>query len=218
MKALNTTECTAQIVSTKSLKKEFGNIPSPLLFGAHNQENLLRATGVGKALGLGKAQICDALSTFPGISSRFEYKGTTKKGMMVYKDFAHNPQKIRACLAGAKEAFPKAKLVVAYQPHNFERTFTFHMELIASLKDADVVIIPNIYSVREGDQERSLITCQAFVDNLRKEYPLKQVFFSDDKPPYTPTINQISEFDQKNTVLLLVSAGDLDQIFPHLLP
>lgn len=207
----------ANILEVSKIRAAFGHIVSPLLFGPHNQENLLRTAGVGLAIGLTSDAIRNALQTFPGVSSRFEYKGETKKGTAIYKDFAHNPQKITSCLLGAKEAFPQKKLIVAYQPHNFERTFTFKDELVKALSLADVIIVPNIYSLREGEQERSLISSQSFVESISQTFPDKQVVFTNDTTPYEKTLAEVKKFDDAANIIIIVSAGDLDRIIPQLL-
>lgn len=207
----------ATILDIASLRQTVGKIESPLLFGHHNQENLLRAYAVGTVLGLTDADIRNALATFPGVSARFEYKGITKKGTLVYKDFAHNPQKVEACLQGAKEAFPEKKLVVIYQPHNYERTATFKDALVESLKLADVIIFPNIYSVRESDADKQLISNQEFADAIQKRFPEKTFFSTNDTPPYEKTRELAMKQSDDQTLLLLVSAGDIDKIIPELL-
>lgn len=205
------------IISTDHLKKELGIIESTNLFGHHNQQNLIRAAGVAKAIGISEIDTRKALSQFPGISSRFEYKGKMKHGTLVYKDFAHNPQKIASCLQGTKEAYPNKKLVVVYQPHNHERTKTFEMELIDSLKQADVLIIPNIYSLRESPEERGLISASTFVQNLQKHYPKKEIYFTDESGVYPKALQQLTTFDNPKNLILIVSAGDVDKIIPELI-
>ncbi len=205
-----------RILSVTELKEKFGHLDS-ILVGNHNQENLLRAAGVGVALGLSESQIREALASFIGISSRFEYKGKTRKGTAIYKDFAHNPQKVAACLQGAREAFPTKRLIALYQPHNYERTFTFQTEITEALKDADVLIIPNIYSIRESEAERNLITAEQFVDGIRKRFPNKEIHFTNDTPPYEKTLGKFIELDKENSLLVIMSAGDIDKIIPQLI-
>lgn len=203
------------VVDTETLKNTFSSIESRL-YGSHNQENLIRAAGIGQLLGLTPNKTREALSTFPGVSSRFEYKGTTLRGALVYKDFAHNPSKIQACLRGAKEAHPKKQIIAVYQPHNFERTYTFKNELAHSLADSDVVIIPNIYSIRENETDRSLITALDFVTQVKRLFPAKKVFYTEDMPPYMATAKKIAEFDSPNSIVILMSAGDLDLIISNI--
>lgn len=82
------------VLPTAELNTEFGVIEADHLFGKHNQENLTRAAGVGKILGIPKDEILKALATFPGISSRFEYKGTTKKGHLFIKILHTTPRRL----------------------------------------------------------------------------------------------------------------------------
>jgi UDP-N-acetylmuramate--alanine ligase len=206
----------ATILDTTDLRRQFGKIDS-LLFGIHNQENLLRAAGVGIALGLTEEQTTDALKTFPGVTSRFEFKGKTANATPVYKDFAHNPQKVHACLQGTREAFPDKRIIAVFQPHNFERTFTFKKELASSLQAADVIVVPNIYSIRESEQEKGLLTAADFVQEITAQFPDKKVILTNDAVPYTVTLKALQKIDAENSVIVIMSAGDIDKIIPQLI-
>jgi UDP-N-acetylmuramate--alanine ligase len=206
----------ANIINTHSIKVSSPRIESPL-FGQHNQENLIRALAVGSALNIPETEVRKALATFPGISSRFEFKGKTKHGTPVYKDFAHNPQKVRSCLAGAKEAFPTTRLIALYQPHNHERTSSFRHELVNALELADCIMFPNIYSIRETEQDKALISATEFYTLITEKYPNKQVIFTEDLPPYNKTLQQLNDIDGPNSLIVIMSAGDVDKIIPELI-
>ena len=108
-----------KVVDMNKFKDKYSNVKSSLI-GEHNRENVLRACGVAEVL-----NIQPFFEDFPGVNSRFEYKGNTPNGMKTYSDYAHNPRKIKACLNGTREAFPDKKSVFVWESHSYERTYTF---------------------------------------------------------------------------------------------
>jgi len=183
--------------------------------GKHNLENAKRAIGAGLAIGLPLAKIIKALATFQGVSSRFEFLGKTKKNNPVYRDYAHNPEKIAACISSAKEAHPGKKVLLVFQPHNFERSYTFRNEFGQAVKNADFVLIPNIYSARESEEDRNLISEEGFAAVLRKYNPGKIIKLTGS---FKNTAKEIAaiESGNQNLAIVLASAGDLGKIVPLL--
>ena len=125
--------------------------PKISLHGAHNVANAKVALAVAKILGVDETGAWKSLSEFRGTWRRFEYKGKTARGALVYDDYAHNPAKVRAALAGAREAHPKDKIRVVFQPHLFSRTKSLLAEFAKSFGDADEVVLLPIYAAREHD-------------------------------------------------------------------
>jgi UDP-N-acetylmuramate--alanine ligase len=120
-----------------------------LVPGEHNRQNAKTALAVAKVLGvdLKKAEL--SLAQFSGTWRRFEYKGKTSYGALVYDDYAHNPQKVRAALQGARELYPDKKITVVFQPHLFSRTKLLLNEFAGAFTDADEVILAPIFPARE---------------------------------------------------------------------
>jgi UDP-N-acetylmuramate-alanine ligase len=135
--------------------------------------------------------------------------------MPVYLDYAHNPKKIRACLQEAKEKYPEKKVVFVWQPHSYERSYSFRDDFTASLNDADFVFIPNIFApTREQDQYKDLITAESFVDYLKEKNPDKDIRYTEN---FEKTADILKE-DNFNVdcVCVLASAGNLKDIIPLL--
>lgn len=200
------------VIKVDDLRPQLGHIECDSLYGNHNQENLLRAAAVGLSLGIEKDKVLQALKEFPGLTARFEFKGTTPNGVKVFRDYAHNPQKVKACIQGAKEAFPNKKLVVCYQPHNFERTATFKHELANALMLAETIIIPNIFSARETELEKSMITEEEFVNIVKETCTNSNVYYTQDSDPFTQTKDLALELADKDSIIVVVTAGNLDKI------
>lgn len=121
--------------------------------GRHNQIDATLAYCVGYLLGYDKDTVDIALATFPGTWRRFEYKGTTSQGTLVYDDYAHHPTEVRASLQAFREKFPKGeyKLHVFFQPHLFSRTKALFTEFTSCFVDADEVVLLPIFRAREVD-------------------------------------------------------------------
>lgn len=185
--------------------------------GVHNQENLLRAFLACKQLGLPEKDVLKSLASFQGVSSRFEVAGLTPHGNVVIKDYAHNPEKVSACLTTAKQEYPDKRLIFIFQPHSYERTAHFKNEYAQVLSIADVVIIPNIYApAREKDLYGNLIDAKGFVEYLIQKNANKEIYYTTD---FEKTINKIKEIDaleKDNAVFVLASAGDLFKIVADL--
>jgi UDP-N-acetylmuramate--alanine ligase len=121
-----------------------------LVPGEHNREDARAAVAVGQALGVDIKKADLAVSQFAGTWRRFEFKGKTKEGALVYDDYAHNPQKVKAALQGARELYPGKNIIVVFQPHLFSRTKLLLNEFAKSFGDADEVILTPIFPAREA--------------------------------------------------------------------
>jgi UDP-N-acetylmuramate--alanine ligase len=120
-----------------------------LVPGEHNRQNAKTALAVAEALNIDLKKAELSLTQFAGTWRRFEFKGQTKSGALVYDDYAHNPQKVRAALQGARELFPDKRIVVVFQPHLFSRTKLLLNEFATAFGDADEVILTPIFPARE---------------------------------------------------------------------
>lgn len=91
-----------------------------------------------------------ALLDFKGSWRRFEYKGETPHGAVVYDDYAHHPTAVEKTIRAARELFPDRRIVVAFHPHLYSRTRSFMKEFARTLAQADGVVIAPIYPAREA--------------------------------------------------------------------
>jgi len=198
-----------KVVDMNKFKDKYSNVKSSLI-GEHNRENVLRACGVAEVL-----NIQPFFEDFPGVNSRFEYKGNTPNGMKTYSDYAHNPRKIKACLNGTREAFPDKKIVFVWEPHSYERTYTFKEDFVKSLELADIIYIPNIFApVREQEEYKDVISTESFVEFLQGGYPKKEIIHTKTLEKTTQML--LGERFNDNYVTILASAGELRKIFPLL--
>jgi len=117
------------------------------MIGAHHAQNALAALAVADELGISFSCYQEALSSFAGVSRRFELKGQAQD-ILVYEDYGHHPVEIAATLKGAKQAFSR-RLVVVFQPHRYSRTQLLLKEFGACFESADLVVLTDIYPAGE---------------------------------------------------------------------
>ncbi|MBI5140245.1 MAG: UDP-N-acetylmuramoyl-L-alanine--D-glutamate ligase [Candidatus Vogelbacteria bacterium] len=129
----------------------YGEICRPDLIvpGEHNRDNARAAIATAIALGVSEDNARKSLETFSGTWRRLEKKGSLVSGVIIYDDYAHNPGKIKAAIAGLRELYPDKKITVVFMPHLFSRTKILLHELAESLSGADRVYVTDIYAARE---------------------------------------------------------------------
>lgn len=134
--------------------------------GEHNIANAQAATAAASVLDIKKEEIQNALSNFGGTWRRFEFKGQTKKGALVYDDYAHHPTEIKATLQTARQLAGSKKIIVVFQPHLYSRTKLLLTNFADSFTDADLVMVAPIYAARETKDESISSTklAEAIVD------------------------------------------------------
>jgi UDP-N-acetylmuramate--alanine ligase len=170
--------------------------------------NALAALAVAHQLQLSPAQAGQALSDFQGTGRRFEVRGEVD-GIVVIDDYAHHPTKIRATLAAARARYPQRRIWAVWQPHTYSRTRLLVNEFAAAFEQADEIVVTKIYPARE-DAPTDNFSAQQVVSAMR----YKQVHF-------IPELVQATSFLlarlRRDDVLLVMSAGDADQICTNVL-
>jgi UDP-N-acetylmuramate--alanine ligase len=116
--------------------------------GVHNVRNALAAIGSGIALGVEPAQLVAGLAAFGGVERRFQ-RVADVAGVSIVDDYAHHPTEIAATIEAARSAFPRRRLIIAFQPHLYTRTRDFATEFGRALAGADAVFLTEVYPARE---------------------------------------------------------------------
>ena len=86
-------------------------------FGNHSISNALAVTATLIQNGFSVEETAKSLSAFKGVSRRFDYKGT-RGNKRIYDDYAHNIQKISACLTTAQN-LSTDPVIGVFQPHGY---------------------------------------------------------------------------------------------------
>jgi UDP-N-acetylmuramate--alanine ligase len=135
--------------------KSLGFFDVPLI-GAHNVCNCLAAIAVANELKMSMDIIREALKSFSGVQRRLELKGDVS-GIKVVDDYGHHPVEIMATLKAVKQALMNnlnrkdnaGRLVILFQPHRYSRTRDLLGEFIDAFKEADKVVLMDIYPAGE---------------------------------------------------------------------
>ena len=120
--------------------------------GVHNALDAAGALELVRLTGAPEAGAIEALARFPGAARRFQRRGRSTAGALVYDDYAHHPSEIAATLQGAG-TLEHRRLVAVFQPHLYSRTGALAGELGRSLSAADVVVVLDVYPARERAED-----------------------------------------------------------------
>jgi UDP-N-acetylmuramate--alanine ligase len=169
--------------------------------GKHNVQNALAVLAIIDLLGLSREDAAQVLGEFTGTGRRFQLRGEIK-GISIFDDYAHHPTEIKATLAGARARYPKQRIWAVWQPHTYSRTQTLFLEFARSFKDADEVIVTEVYAAREPVQDFTSAEIVSAMPHLSARY----------RKTLPEATGYLLEHLQPGDVLLVLSAGDADQI------
>lgn len=156
--------------------------------GEHMAMNAATAAVLALWCGGERETIEVALSGFAGVERRLQPLGavpTADAGEAVlWDDYGHHPTEIDATLRALRRFEPtlaagkgegasespqegSGRLICVFQPHQHSRTRFLLEEFAQSFAEADVVIVPHIYFVRDSAAEKTKVSAADLVDRLR---------------------------------------------------
>jgi len=173
--------------------------------GKHNVRNALAVFAIIELLGLSVEKAAQALSKFTGTGRRFQLRGEAN-GISIFDDYAHHPTEIKATLAGARARYPERRIWAVWQPHTYSRTQTLFLDFARAFKDADEVIVTEVYAAREPKQDFTSAEIVSAMPNRSARY--------------IETLTEVTSYLLRNLksgdVVIVMSAGDADQISTEL--
>ena len=177
--------------------------------GLHNLRNAAAALAVTVELGARVEPALGALAEFTGVGRRFELVGSAG-GVTVVDDYAHHPTEIAATLEGARQAYPRRRLVAVFQPHLFSRTALHAVGMGEALTAADVVVVTEIYAARE--QPLPGVTGRLVAEAARR--PGNDVVWV---PARGELVADVASLVREGDVVLTLGAGDVTAVGRELL-
>ncbi|HSV26539.1 MAG TPA: UDP-N-acetylmuramate--L-alanine ligase [Sedimentisphaerales bacterium] len=136
------------------------------LAGRHNVCNALAVVATCTSAGASPAWILNNLDTFTGMDRRCMFKAKIS-GITVLDDYAHHPTEIRASLQGIRQRYKPERIFCVFQPHQYSRTRFLLDDFAKSFTLADVTVVPEIYFVRDSEQNRQLVNSKLLVEKVR---------------------------------------------------
>ena len=138
--------------------------------GAHNALNSAAAVILAHQLGTEWDDAAEAASKFRGLDRRMECLGARAAGegvVTVYSDYGHHPTEIEMTLNALRAAEDPERLICVFQPHQHSRTRFLLDQFAESFSAADEVIVPEIYFVRDSEDEKKKVNATDLVDRLQ---------------------------------------------------
>lgn len=170
------------------------------VMGKHNIYNSLAAIATAYIHGIKMEDIIERISLYTGVHRRLELKGFIN-GVKVVDDYAHHPTEIEATLEAINNT-SKGSIYCIFQPHTFSRTKILLDSFSKAFKNADKVIITDIYAAREYDNGEIHSRDLANAVNKKSGNAI-----------YISTFEEIEDYLLKNTkdgdIILTMGAGNV---------
>ncbi len=138
--------------------------------GSHNALNSAAAGIINNWLGADWEDIAVALEAFAGLDRRSQKLGerTLASGanVTVFDDYGHHPTECEKTLKALRCSEKPRRLLCIFEPHQHSRTRFLLDQFAACFAQADEVIVPHIYFVRDSEVEKTRVSAQDLVDKL----------------------------------------------------
>lgn len=178
--------------------------------GEHNAMNSAVAFALARSVGACPDTLAKSLDAFAGLDRRLQLLGT-RDGVRVIDDYGHHPTEIDATLRALRTSQDPAKhggrLICVFQPHQHSRTRFLLDEFATSFENADVVIVPHIYFVRDSEAERHKVNSSDLVDRLRARSVKAMHLY-----PFEAIIEQLENMCRPGDLLVVMGAGPVWQV------
>ncbi|MGD8451418.1 MAG: UDP-N-acetylmuramate--L-alanine ligase [Phycisphaerae bacterium] len=179
--------------------------------GRHNVANALAVMALATDCGAQWEQIVPALASFRGVRRRLELRGKAR-GVRVLDDYAHHPTEIRATLAAARQRYEPRQLWCLFQPHQHSRTRFLLSAFAESFAQADHVVVPDIYFVRDSEREREAVSAEDLVERIRARGDDAEFL-----PSFDSIVTRVVAAAQPGDVVITMGAGNIWKVADELL-
>ena len=170
--------------------------------GAHNLLNATAAVATASLVGVAPSVAAEALAGFTGVRRRFELRGSAR-GADFYDDYGHVPVELAVTLDVARRTGP-ARLMAVFQPHRYSRTQALWRELGASLTEADVVVVTDVYGADQTPIPG--VTGKLVVDGIAEVSPSTRVVYL---PHRQDVVRFLGDEVRSGDLVLTMGCGDV---------
>lgn len=121
------------------------------IFGKHNIENAAGVVELAVKIGISRLDAWKSLSDFPGTAKRLE-KVYETENMLVIRDFAHAPSKVKASVSAVREQYPDRNFLAVFELHTFSSLMPeFMVQYHQTMSEADKVFVlfdPHVFELK----------------------------------------------------------------------
>ncbi len=174
--------------------------------GEHNLLNATMALAAAHACGADIEKAADALSRFRGVDRRMTHVGEIA-GATVVDDYGHHPTEVRTTLKALRERYNPRRLICVFQPHQHSRTRHLLEDFAVSFSAADHVVMPDIYFVRDSEEERRSVCASDLVRmiNANGQHALHI-------PSFEEIVTHLRRTMQAGDLVVTMGAGNVNEI------
>ena len=181
----------------------FNHVPLQV-FGNHNLQNMSGALEVCRALQISDALFMEAIKSFAGAARRMELLAKSDQ-LIIYRDFAHSPSKLKASVEAVKNQYPDKNVLACMELHTFSSlNEAFLKEYEGTMAKADQAIV--YYSPQTIAHKKLKAISEQEVENAFAKDQLMVFTNSEQLQDY------LKKKDLSNAVLLLMSSGNFGGI------
>lgn len=176
--------------------------------GQHNLYNAAQAVVAAVAVGADAKQAADAVSDFRGVDRRQMLLGY-RPGLdvPVVDDYAHHPTEIRLTLSCIRERWEPQRLICVFQPHQASRTRHLLDDFATSFAGADLVFLPDIYSVRDTADDQRFVSSGVLAERIRAAGQ-----HAEHVPSFENVVDRLSGELRAGDLVVTMGAGDVWQV------
>jgi len=170
--------------------------------GAHNLMNATAALLAARIVGVDPTMAAHALSGFTGVHRRFERRGTAR-GAVFFDDYGHNPTEMKVALRTARGRSPE-RLIAVVQPHRYSRVQALWKELGASVTDADLILVTDVYGAEQTPIPG--VTGELVVEGARSAAPDRTILYL---PHRDDLLDYLEREVRPGDLVLTMGCGDV---------
>lgn len=174
--------------------------------GKHNLLDALAVIATADIIGADLRAVIASLSKFTGADRRFQLKAKVN-GITIIDDYAHHPTEIAATLKGARQFYPKNRIIAVFQPHQHSRTRMLLNDFAASFGDADIIYVPEIYAVRDTAEDIESVSSRNLVELLEKAGENAKYF-----PDFDSCLAELQKTASEGDIVITIGAGPVYKI------
>ena len=188
---------------------------SPMI-GTHNAMNAAAAAILANRSGAEWNVIAEAIASFAGLDRRMQMLGRRRLPdggqMVVFDDYGHHPTEVETTLRALRTTHDPKRLICVFQPHQHSRTRFLLDHFATSFDHADIVIVPQIYFVRDSEAERQRVSAGDLVERLRHRGTRAMHVH-----PFEAIVEQLEVIGRDGDLVVVMGAGPVWQIGHQLL-
>ncbi|MEA2580411.1 MAG: UDP-N-acetylmuramate--alanine ligase [Actinomycetota bacterium] len=170
--------------------------------GVHNLLDATAALVAAVAVGVEPSIAARALAGFTGVHRRFELRGSAR-GASFFDDYGHNPTEMAVAVRTARGRAPE-RLIAVVQPHRYSRVQALWKELGASVTDADLILVTDVYGADQPPIPG--VTGQLVADGAHIAAPDKEILYL---PHRDDLLDYLEREVRSGDLVLTMGCGDV---------